>query len=248
MTIKFDNINDLFAYENKCPQCKKPLKKLIATGKHEDIINFGHKTKVVDFVSTKKELKVTRSFKVEDFNISADYIFNAKDNTMRVEFTPSIDEIVERFPIVQGFYDLPEDRYAIAQAIGIINIWGIVHRTQNPFFAIQECEFHYRRVSGIFFDELGEKIEDIESWDDFLYTPTMKVPDQYYVVHTHTAPKTKKKSMSIHISKKEMVDNLDPQRGYVLLRDPQDAMLMKFDTLDAQKFARRLSTICALKG
>lgn len=248
MVIKFDNLNDMFAFENKCPQCKKSLKKFIATGKYEDIINFGHKTKLVDFTATKKEVKVTRTFTVEDVNISIDYFFNAKDNTMRTEFTPSIDEIVERFSVAQGFYDLAADRYAIAQENGLIHIWGILHRAQNPFFAVQECELHYRRISGIFFDEFGEKIDDIESWDDFLYTPTLKVPDQYYVVHTHTAQKTKKKSMSIHLSNKDMVDNLDPQRGYVMLFDPQDATLMKFDTSDPQKFARRLSTICALKG
>src|SRR4051812_2913869 len=135
MVIKFDNLNDMFAFESNCPQCKKPLKKLFATGKYEDIINFGHKTKLVDFTATKKEVKVTRTFKVEDFNITADYFFNAKDNTMRVEFTPSIDEIVERFAIAQGFYELAADRYSIAQENGIIHIWGIIHRVQNPFFA-----------------------------------------------------------------------------------------------------------------
>lgn len=246
--IKFDSLHDLFSYENKCPQCKKSLKKLVASGKYEEIIDFGHKTKLVTFSATKKEVKITRSFTIEDFPISAEYIFDTKDNSMRVEFTPSIDEIVERFAVAKGFYELEADRYAIAQDTGIIHIWGILKRLQQPFFAIQECEHHFRRVTGIFFDEEGTKIEDIECWDEFLYTPTFKVPDQFYVVHTHTSPRTKKKSMSIHLSMKDMVDNLDPQRGFVLLQDPQDAPLMKFDTSDAQKFARRLSTICALKG
>lgn len=152
------------------------------------------------------------------------------------------------FPVVQGFYELDGARYSLAQNSGIINIWNIVNKSEQPFFLVQECEFHYRRVTILPLNEDGDKLDEPTSFDDFLYVPTFKQENQYYVIHNNFSHKTKKKSMFIHISNKEMVDNLDPMKGYVILTEPQDSHLMKLDTSDEQKLSRKLSTICALKG
>lgn len=248
MIVHFDNLADVFAYEPKCPQCKKALKKYFANGSYEDLINFGHKTKLLDSKISKKEIKVTRKFTIEDTEIAIRYKIDPQDNTMKVEFSPSEDELVERFAVAKSFYDLEDNKYEYAQEHGLIHIWGILKRAKDVLFAIQECEQHFKRVTFVPIDEDGEKIEELTSFDEFLYTPTMKEEGQFYVVHTHTNPKKKDTSISIHIADKDQIDNLDPQKGFVYLHESKDASLMKLDPTDPAKFARRLSTLFALKG
>ena len=253
MIVHFDNLADVFSYEPKCPQCKKALKKYFATGPYEDLINFGHKTKLMDSKISKKEVAVTRKFTIADkelgdTEVAIRYKINPQDNSMKVDFSPSADDLVEKFAVAKGFYELEAARYELAQNEGLIHIWSIVKRAKDTLFAIQECEQHFKRVTVVAFDEEGEKIEEMVSFDEFLYTPTLKVEDQFYVVHSHTSPKKKQRSISIHMSEKDMIDNLDPQKGFVYLQEGKDDSLMKLDPSDPAKFARRLSTLFALKG
>lgn len=246
---EFDSIKEMTEYASKCPLCQKPLVKLFANGKYEDIINFGHKDSI-DFRITKNKLKLSRSFELEGTPINAQYNIDTNTQKFKLELTPSVDELVEKFPVSKGFMDLERDgtfNYAIHN--GLINIWRIINRLSSTFFFIQQCAMHFKRIHIMDFKENEDEFDTICTYDEFYYVPTYKAEDEYYTIHDHKSPASKKQRV-IFIQKvtKDTIDNIDPMRGGMYLWENKDHDLMNFDFSDMKKLSRRVSSIHALRG
>ena len=95
----FDSIQEMLDFKKKCPLCSKLLVKHFATGKYEQIINFGHKNLVDSFKAKKSHLILNRSFKIEDTDIHAQYDIDTKNQTFSLKITPSENELIDLFPI-----------------------------------------------------------------------------------------------------------------------------------------------------
>ena len=245
----FDSIQEMLDYKNTCPFCDKALVKFFASGKYDDIVNFGHKDSVDSFRLKKKHLFLNRTFKVEETEVRAEYNINTADQTISLKLTPSENELMEMFPIVKGFTDLEDHKLEFAMDNGLINIYKIVNRLQQPFFFIQSCENHFKRIHVMGFKQNQDELEEPEMYDEFYYVPSEQVKDGFYTIHDHRSPATKKERVIfIQQVKKDTMDNIDPKRGGMYLWEKKDHELMNFDFSDMKKLSRRVASIHALRG
>lgn len=248
--IEFDTIDEMLTHNSKCPLCSKTLTKLFATGKYEDITNFGHKDKTETFSATKAKLKLHRSFEIDSVPIHIEYVVDTKTNKFIVNFEPSADEIVEKLPIAAGFYELDEKRFRIGMENGLINIFKVLNRSLAPFFFIQQCEGHFKRIGIMEMNDDGDMFQEMFTYDEYHYIPTFKVDDELYCIHDHCSPVSKNmRVVFIQKVKKETPDDIDPKRGGIYLWEKSgDIDLMNFDFSDVKKLARRVGALHALRG